>query len=558
MSGSASEIKAGGAYIEIGATTDQLEKALDKAGHQISEWGEKVAGFGEKLALAGEAALAPIELGLHLLAEYGKEVGKMVSQTGISTGGAAGFRTMAAESGVAMNVISKGISTMERSVASGSAKTQAAFAQIGVSTDALKAMKPEEQFSAIAEAIGSIEDPAQRATIATDIFGRAGMAMMPVLEMGGQALAYYKDEAQKLGLALGGEATARAKELHETLNRLKGAVEGLLMAMANAVSGGAGKLAGRLLDVVIYARQWIEANPAAVQGFVNMAANALAFGVALLVIGKAMAFIGGMVEAMGTMVSLIAGLGAGGMVAVGAVVGIMVALFGVLDVLGVTNTGFGDLLNSVKINGVGIADIFASVWNFIKMGFDDTVAVIMHGLQWIADQANKLLPESMQIKIFGNIADAADTESGLAQQSQDKILDRVDTNAGAVSFDKDKAMSGLAKLKASAMDLLSGVMPGFDITGLLESIFKDIPHFDFGEKPGAGKGETEMVGPGADAMSAPEHHDPGAVGTFSSYGGAFMAGSGVFNEQLQAQKAIAKHTEQIAANTSDAGGLGVR
>ena len=83
-------------------------------------------------------------------------------------------------------------------------KTAEKFAAIGVSMDQLQGKKPEEQFRAIAKAIGAIQDPTQRAAAAVSIFGKSGTELLPLFAEDIDALMAKAKELGVAGLVVGG------------------------------------------------------------------------------------------------------------------------------------------------------------------------------------------------------------------------------------------------------------------------------------------------------------------------------------------------------------------
>jgi hypothetical protein len=81
----------------------------------------------------------------------------------------------------ALQKMQKGIG--EAAMGLGTAKV--ALEELGVDIDTFTALSPDEQFKQIADQIANIENPAKRAAMATQIFGRAGADLIPMLEGGG-------------------------------------------------------------------------------------------------------------------------------------------------------------------------------------------------------------------------------------------------------------------------------------------------------------------------------------------------------------------------------------
>ena len=74
-----------------------------------------------------------------------------------------------------------------------------AFDRLGLSASKLASMPLTEQIQTIAEKIKMFGDSATRASYATQIFGKAGIDMLPFLMNGADALTQIREEMEKTG-----------------------------------------------------------------------------------------------------------------------------------------------------------------------------------------------------------------------------------------------------------------------------------------------------------------------------------------------------------------------
>lgn len=175
--------------------------------------------------------------------------------------------------------------TFENDVAPAIAKMQKAltetpekFDRLGMSVTALRAMKPEDQFVAIAERIGSIADPAQRATAAMEIFGKSGATLLPMMN---DQLRATMEEAEKLGLVMSSSVARSADDLGDSLDTLRAVFVGLLNNFGAAIvtSEPLHQLIHGLIDVFGGLSKEVGDNQAGFRSFVDQGvvfvANAL-------------------------------------------------------------------------------------------------------------------------------------------------------------------------------------------------------------------------------------------------------------------------------------------
>jgi hypothetical protein len=84
----------------------------------------------------------------------------------------------------------------------------------------------------VADRFADMADGAQKSELATKLFGRAGIDMIPMLNQGSAGLKQMSEEARTLGLIIGNETAQQADEFNDNLTRLKAAGTGLGLALA--------------------------------------------------------------------------------------------------------------------------------------------------------------------------------------------------------------------------------------------------------------------------------------------------------------------------------------
>jgi hypothetical protein len=600
---SASDIKAGGAYVEIGGRLDKLDAALSAASSKVKAWGEGLTSIGTKLSVIGAGMLAPIVASAKAFADYGEQIGKLASKTGMSSEMLSGLAYAAESSEIAVGSVAAGVKGMQRAIAGGSKETNEAFAKLGTSAAALKNLSPDEQFSRLADALAGVADPAQKAAIAQQVFGRAGVELLPIIEGGSAELARMRREAGTLGLSLGKDATGRALELDQGLDRLKGGLKGVTLAIGNALSGGITPLIYRTLDCVVAFRMWIDANPQIVQSFAKIAVTVAAAGAAFVMIG-----------------TTIAALMSPALMTAAAIVGIGAAALAITDTLGVTAAGFGELFDSIRLGGTGLgtwlANIFRGIeiaWNTVTAnmaiywdvgatgiraiwsGLAGAIALVLGNIVesfWVMghtwdnvintmiDTYNAIVskvggsPIEFRANVGGTMKEMGQSikgwgggmidqtvadVNGLPKRIENRLFDR-DTanaklerdmgksfgadfesgkNAPAWGIDTGRAKDALEQIGGNIWDSIKGAAEG--ALGKFE-----IPKVNW-EAPGA------KAAGGADvAWTQPKFS---SVGTFSGVAGAQLGASGIFNQQLRALESIDRKMSGIERNTAEAGGL---
>jgi hypothetical protein len=150
-------------------------------------------------------------------AEVIDQQSKLAARVGMTYGEFAGLALAGDLAGVGMDAVATAASKADIAFVrarNGSATAQKAFANLGLSMDELAAMSPAQRFQAISAAIAALPTEAERAAAATQLFGRAGLQLLPMFAGGAEAIQEAAAQAERLGLAL---TTAQGQDV-EAMN----------------------------------------------------------------------------------------------------------------------------------------------------------------------------------------------------------------------------------------------------------------------------------------------------------------------------------------------------
>jgi len=283
----------------IVAGTDKASKTLGGISSQIDKMGKKMQVAGALMVGAGVAITGAIFKMADSYTEAGDEIAKMAKKTGMSTEALSEMKYMADMSGTSLSGMEVGIRTMQGAITDASfglATYTRAFEALGLNIEEVKAMKPEDQFWVIAEAIAAVEDPTLKAATAADIFGRSGTELLPILAEGKEGLAKMKQEAKDLNVVFDKESAAAAEKFQDSKERISKALAGLGAEIINDIIPILTKYMEKLVTIVGRVKDWAEMNP-------KLAETLLKVGVIL--IGA-----GGLVFAFGTLARAIVAINA--------------------------------------------------------------------------------------------------------------------------------------------------------------------------------------------------------------------------------------------------------
>lgn len=231
-----SKIKAAEASVKSfassGATaTSQLENNFRNMGSGIDNLNSKISGLGTLLTGIGLTAF------VKSLLDSAQQLKDMAGAADISIARMLEMGTAASTAGTNMQGFANMITKMEVGInqaVEGNGKLQVALKQVGVSFDDVKTKTPDQLFNQIASALAKIADPAQRAALATELFGKAGK-MVDWKGYEEQILKLY-GTMENFG-ASQEKAAALSDKLSVQMTLIKGAVLELLSPLMEAATG---------------------------------------------------------------------------------------------------------------------------------------------------------------------------------------------------------------------------------------------------------------------------------------------------------------------------------
>ena len=185
-------------------------------------------------------------------------LGELAAQAGVTTKTFQEMSYAATQAGVTQKELESGLARLTRTLGdakNGSTSAIAAFNALGISQKQLQNLNTDEVLQLVATSLGKIPDPARRAAIEVDLFGKAGQRLDPLLSGANGTLGEFARQAQNLGVVLSDEQIQNADVTADKLGALQRAFElkvaGEIADRANAIgklANNLARLAGILLD----------------------------------------------------------------------------------------------------------------------------------------------------------------------------------------------------------------------------------------------------------------------------------------------------------------------
>ena len=182
----------GNLWINIKSNTEGLEKGVKKSKKTLGGFKGVLAGIGVAMAAAFAIKIIKDFTGAIFDAmDRIDEVAKFAKTIGVGTEAVLVFRHAAKLTGLTVGEADKAFGKMVKNVGEvtmGIGTATDAFKVLGLDTQKIGNMQADEMFGVIADSIMEIDNVAQQASIAYDIFGRAGMKLLNTMKMGSEGI----------------------------------------------------------------------------------------------------------------------------------------------------------------------------------------------------------------------------------------------------------------------------------------------------------------------------------------------------------------------------------
>ena len=378
MAGSTGGIRAGGAFVELFAK-DGFSKTFNDFEKKFSSLGKSSVAIGTSLGAAGAALLTPLAYAATKFAAMGDAITKASQRTGVGAEQLETLKYAAEQSGASFEDLETGLKKMQKTLfdaAGGSQTAKDALAALGVTSDDLKGLTPDEQFRKLGDALNNISDPTAKAGAAMAVFGKADTGLIPLFSEGAAGILALQQRAEELGLTFSGKDAQAATAFGDILDDLNKQVAAVVFQVGSAVASALQPFAEALTHGLRTVIDFVKENK-------SLVLSVLAVGVGLVAAGGAF---------------LAAGL---------AMQGVVAAAGGIAAAFGIIGTVLGVLLNPIVLVGVGLVGLAGY--------FVYTSQIGKEAITFLEDRFATLFTTAKET--FGGIADAlAAGDIGLAAQ----------------------------------------------------------------------------------------------------------------------------------------------
>lgn len=270
--------KQGESVAHLDREYEDLERTLDKLRRSQERWNRAAAAsrrvgstFGAMASDIGRNSRR-IAIGATLAggavfglaastAELGDNVAKTADKLGIDIEALQELRYAAERSGVATSAFDTSLEKMTKNLGlalEGTGAQKDALDALGLSAADLVSKSPEEALGIIADKLQGVETQAEKAAIASDLFGRSGIGMLNMLRGGSEGLVQLRKDAQRTGYVLSEQAARDAEVFQDTLLDTQLALKGIKNTVGAELMPVVTNAMGQIGDTLIANREGVQ------------------------------------------------------------------------------------------------------------------------------------------------------------------------------------------------------------------------------------------------------------------------------------------------------------
>ncbi|WP_325395530.1 hypothetical protein [Acidocella sp.] len=238
----------------------ELTDRFGEFGKQAGEVGSKIGEIlGPLAALGAAGSVAGLVEMTHSFAEATEQLSIGARIAGISVQSMQALNYAALQTGVSTDGMQRSMGMLNRvmgAAATGQNKQALALFQhlhIALRNSHGQILGAADVLPKLADAFAKTSSPAMKALMAQQLFGRAGLELLPMLEQGSAGLAKYQDAFQKYGYTLSEQDVSAAEKFNESWKNMQTSISGL----TDDISA---KLAPVLTPIITAVADWTAAN----------------------------------------------------------------------------------------------------------------------------------------------------------------------------------------------------------------------------------------------------------------------------------------------------------
>ena len=269
----------GSLRVVLGADTAALDKGLKGAQGSLARFSAGIKNVGLIAAGALAGAVGGAAVAIQSALKDADNLGKLAQSIGLPVEELSKLKYAAELSDVSLEEFGKSVVKLSKNmseVAGGNTTGAAAmaFKSLGISVrDASGQMKSSDTILAeVADRFASYRDGANKTALAVALFGRAGAAMIPMLNQGSAALRESGKEAEYFGLVIDKKTAVAAETFNDNITKLGKVMQGVFIRIAAGSAETLANLSNTMVDAAKDAKN-LEMASTALNGVMKVLAS---------------------------------------------------------------------------------------------------------------------------------------------------------------------------------------------------------------------------------------------------------------------------------------------
>lgn len=230
--------------VVLSSDSARFNKGMKDASDSLSRFRSQVSsGLGldsllSPMTLAAGATVAAVAgLGALVKSQMSAidSTAKLADSLGFSTESLTGLQYAGSLAGVEGEELTMSMARLTRKLGEaeqGSLEAVAALEKLGLTSQELQGMAPEQALGKIADSMKKLPSDFQRVNAAMEIFGKTGFKMLPLLKEGSEGIARQTKEAKELGATFSRIDAAKVEEANDALTTSWTAMKGIANELA--------------------------------------------------------------------------------------------------------------------------------------------------------------------------------------------------------------------------------------------------------------------------------------------------------------------------------------
>lgn len=223
--------------VEVGANISSFVSEMTKIEVMARKQANAIA-----REFKGMAAGIGAALGTGMMVKFVKDtidaqdqISKLSQKTGVTVESLSALRYAGDLAGVGVDALAKASKKMsETMVQAHEPTTKQAQLMSALKVNIDGGLMPA--LERVADVFASMPDGPTKTALAVELFGKAGMDMIPMLNEGSEGLRRMRQEAEQLGVVMSGERAKDMETYNDSLRRVQFAAEGATIAMTNRLA----------------------------------------------------------------------------------------------------------------------------------------------------------------------------------------------------------------------------------------------------------------------------------------------------------------------------------